>query len=145
MGAQCKTIRSRLGFDRDDPYLSHWHRDHSGGMLRAIEMITSAKVTSASSAPVTIELHPDRPAYRGFVLKGEPVSFPADPTWDEIESAGAVVKKSSEAHTVLNNMFLISGFIPNVTPYETGLMNGIQYFPGAGNWKKMPRWRMSGS
>jgi len=26
-------------------HLSHWHRDHSGGMLKAIKMISEAKET----------------------------------------------------------------------------------------------------
>jgi 7,8-dihydropterin-6-yl-methyl-4-(beta-D-ribofuranosyl)aminobenzene 5'-phosphate synthase len=117
--------------------LSHWHRDHSGGMLRAIKMIESAKFSQKTSPrPVIVDLHPDRPDYRGFVLKGEPISFPADPTWEEIESAGAAVNRSSEAHTVLDNMFLISGFIPGVTPYETGLVNGIRYYSDKGKWEK---------
>jgi 7,8-dihydropterin-6-yl-methyl-4-(beta-D-ribofuranosyl)aminobenzene 5'-phosphate synthase len=97
-------------------------------------MISSAK--SATQSPVAVDLHPARPDYRGFVLKGEPVSFPADPTWEEMESAGATVQKSSQAHTVLDSMFLISGYIPGVTPYETGLVNGIQYYSNTGKWKK---------
>jgi len=117
--------------------LSHWHRDHSGGMIRAIEMIGSAKSAQKfATKPVIVDLHSVRPEYRGFVLKGEPISFPADPTWEEIESAGAKVNRSLDAHTVLDNMFLISGYIPGVTPYETGLVNGIQYYPEKGKWEK---------
>ena len=97
-------------------------------------MISSAK--SDTLSPVTVDLHPTRPDYRGFVLKGEPVSFPADPTWEEIESTEATVQKSSEAHTVLDNMFLISGYIPGVTPYEMGLLNGLQYHAETGKWEK---------
>jgi 7,8-dihydropterin-6-yl-methyl-4-(beta-D-ribofuranosyl)aminobenzene 5'-phosphate synthase len=65
-------------------------------------MISSAK--SATQSPVAVDLHPTRPDYRGFVLKGEPVSFPADPTWEEIESAGATVQKSSQAHRIIVRM-----------------------------------------
>lgn len=33
-------------------------------------------------------------------------------------------------------MFLISGYIPGVMPYETGLVNGIQYFLDTGKGEK---------
>ena len=35
--------------------LSHWHRDHSGGILKAIPMIQEAK---SSKDGLTIDLHP---------------------------------------------------------------------------------------
>lgn len=52
------------------------------------------------------------------------------------KNAGAAVNKASEAHTVLDNMFLISGYIPGVTPYETGLVNGIQYYSDKRKWER---------
>jgi 7,8-dihydropterin-6-yl-methyl-4-(beta-D-ribofuranosyl)aminobenzene 5'-phosphate synthase len=103
-------------------------------MLRAIKMISSAK--SPSLPPVFVDLHPTRPDFRGFALKGEPVSFQADPTWAEIEAAGATIQRSSEPHKVLDDMFLISGYIPSVAPYETGLVNGIQFYEKTGKWEK---------
>jgi 7,8-dihydropterin-6-yl-methyl-4-(beta-D-ribofuranosyl)aminobenzene 5'-phosphate synthase len=64
-----------------------------------------------------VDLHPERPDYRGFQFPGqEPVSLQAVPTFAEIEAAGAKIEKSSKPHTVLDNMFLISGEIPRVTP-----------------------------
>jgi 7,8-dihydropterin-6-yl-methyl-4-(beta-D-ribofuranosyl)aminobenzene 5'-phosphate synthase len=91
-------------------------------------MIKDAKIhESMASQDVTIDLHPSRPDYRGFNMAGQAVSMEADPTFAEIESVGGIVKQSSVAHTVLDDMFLISGEIPRVTPYETGLKNGIRY------------------
>jgi 7,8-dihydropterin-6-yl-methyl-4-(beta-D-ribofuranosyl)aminobenzene 5'-phosphate synthase len=111
---------------------------NAGGMLKAIEMINSAKFQkdSASKSPITVDLHPTRPFYRGFDFGGQPVSMTADPTFAEIEKAGGVIARNSEPHTVLDDMFLVSGYIPGVAPYETGLKNGIQFFEESGKWEK---------
>lgn len=105
-------------------------------------MISSAKKErrreedDISLQPVIVSLHPNRPDYRGALFRGGAVSFPADPTWNEIETAGAIIQRSSEAHTVLDDMFLISGYIPGLTPYEDGLPNGIRYYGEKGKWEK---------
>ena len=108
----------------------------SGGMLKAIEMISEAKKTSSAYEPIIVDLHPDRPEYRGFMIGKNPISFPADPTFAEIEGLGAVVSKSSAPHTVLDDMFLISGFIPSSAPYETGLKGGIRIQDTSKGWEK---------
>ena len=56
------------------------------------------------------------------------------PTFDQLTIAGAVVNKSKEAHTILDDMFLISGEIPRLTPYETGLKNAVRYDPEENDW-----------
>lgn len=99
-------------------------------------MISEARKANATSQPLIIDLHPDRPEYRGFMISGNPVSFPADPTFDEIEGAGGVVSKSSVPHTVLDDMFLISGFIPPSAAYETGLKGGISIQDTSKGWEK---------
>ncbi|KAJ5377671.1 uncharacterized protein N7496_005080 [Penicillium cataractarum] len=114
--------------------LSHWHRDHSGGLGRAIRMIKDAKQSSRRSDDLVVDLHPDRPVYRGIALPEHIISLEADPTFDELTDAGAVVSKSSEAHTILDDMFLISGEIPRLTPYETGLKNAVRYDPEENDW-----------
>ncbi|KAJ5816283.1 Metallo-beta-lactamase superfamily protein [Penicillium robsamsonii] len=115
-------------------HLSHWHRDHSGGLLRAIRMINDAKRAESRSEDLVMDLHPDRPVYRGIALPEHIISLEADPTFEEIEGAGAVVDKRSEPHTVLDDFFLISGEIPRVTPYETGLKNAVRYDPDENDW-----------
>lgn len=107
---------------------------HAGGLLRAIRMIKDAKQAECLSEELVADLHPDRPAYRGFALPEHIISFEADPTFDEIEVAGASVDKRSEPHTVLNDFFLVSGEIPRVTPYETGLKNAVRYDPDENDW-----------
>jgi len=117
-------------------HLSHWHRDHSGGMLKAISMILSSQKENPSSPQsLTIDLHPNRPTYRGFKTRETIISMEADPNFSEITSAGALVTKNPEAHTVLSNQFLISGYIPRTTPYETGLQNGARFDPSTEKWE----------
>ncbi|KAK5171496.1 uncharacterized protein LTR77_004641 [Saxophila tyrrhenica] len=111
--------------------LSHWHRDHSGGMLQAISMIQSSKPPGAD--PVRVDLHPSRPTYRGLQPPGLPVvSLEPDPTFEAIEQAGGVVEKHDVAHTVAGGAFMVSGEIPRVTPYERGLRFGVRYVEGGG-------------
>ncbi|KAL1968157.1 hypothetical protein VTN77DRAFT_2288 [Rasamsonia byssochlamydoides] len=115
--------------------LSHWHRDHSGGMLKAIRMIKEAKKAKGlADTNVVVDVHPSRPDYRGFLLGDKIVSLEADPTFEEMEEAGAIVHQHSEVHTVLDDMFLISDEIPRRTTYETGLRNGMRYVREEGEW-----------
>ncbi|KAJ5306382.1 hypothetical protein PENANT_c017G09347 [Penicillium antarcticum] len=114
--------------------LSHWHRDHSGGLPQAIRMINEAKKAQGRSDEIIVDLHPDRPVYRGIALPEVTISLEADPTFKELEYAGSSVDKRAEPHTVLDNFFLISGEIPRVTPYETGLRNAVRYDPDENDW-----------
>ncbi|KAJ5918389.1 hypothetical protein N7454_010764 [Penicillium verhagenii] len=114
--------------------LSHWHRDHSGGLLRAIRMIKDAKRAQGLPDDLVVDLHPDRPAYRGMAAAETIVSLEADPTFAEITGAGAVINKSSISHTILDDMFLVSGEIPRVTPYETGLKGAVRFEPETKEW-----------
>lgn len=118
--------------------LSHWHRDHSGGMLKVLQMIDAARSQNANAQslpPVQVDLHPARPDYRGVQPPDLPViSFQADPSFSEIEQMGAIVKKNDKPHTVLDDMFLVSGEIPRVTPYEKGLRAGVRYEEAKGKW-----------
>ena len=112
-------------------HLSHWHRDHSGGMLKAIKMINEAK---SDGKPVHVDLHPDRPDFRG-IMADEPISLEADPSFEDVVAAGANLQKEGKAHTILGGAFLISGEIPRVTPYEVGLRRGIRYVASKGQWE----------
>ncbi|ORY11971.1 beta-lactamase-like protein [Clohesyomyces aquaticus] len=116
-------------------HLSHWHRDHSGGMLAAVKMIQDAKSSSTSPSigknkDVVVDLHPNRPIYRGVATPMGTLSLEADPSFEEIEKAGGVVDKHDEAHEVLENRFLISGEIPRVVEYEHGIKWGVRFVEG---------------
>lgn len=129
--------------------LSHWHRDHSGlsvrrcfstrsllpgGLLRAIRSVNCAKHAKGVSRDTVVDVHPERPDYRGFALGEKIISLKADPSFEEIEAAGATVTKHDETHTVLDNLFLISGEIPRLTPYETGLKGAMRYDRDEKDW-----------
>ncbi|KAJ6157412.1 hypothetical protein N7470_005004 [Penicillium chermesinum] len=114
--------------------LSHWHRDHSGGLEKAINMIQEAKQAAGRTEKVVVDLHPDRPAYRGMASPERIISIEADPTFEQLVAAGATVEKHDEPHTVLDDMFLISGEIPRVTKYETGLKGSVTWDPEAKDW-----------
>ncbi|WPG97898.1 Hypothetical protein R9X50_00068100 [Acrodontium crateriforme] len=118
-------------------HLSHWHRDHSGGMIQALRMIHAAKVAAGRERDrVVVDLHPARPDFRGMTTSLGPVSLEADPSFDEIEATGAKVVKCDEVHTVLEDMFLVSGEIPRLTDYEQGVKRGLRYDTKTGQWSE---------
>ncbi|KAK5690701.1 hypothetical protein LTR17_025873 [Elasticomyces elasticus] len=110
--------------------LSHWHRDHSGGMLKVLSM-----TEAAGAKPVTVDLHPARPDYRGIMTPMGPISLEADPTFDEIAAAGGILDKHDEAHNVLEDFFTVSGEIPRVTDYELGIKRGVRFTKETGKWE----------
>ncbi|KAF2176370.1 hypothetical protein K469DRAFT_723219 [Zopfia rhizophila CBS 207.26] len=112
-------------------HLSHWHRDHSGGMLAAISMINSSKNSQSNSTPLIVDLHPARPTYRGVQTPVGILSLEADPTFKEMKEAGGVVEKNGTAHEVLHSYFLVSGEIPRVTSYEHGIKRGVRFENGS--------------
>ncbi|KAF2256465.1 hypothetical protein BU26DRAFT_545785 [Trematosphaeria pertusa] len=128
-------LRADLG-SVEHIHLSHYHRDHSGGLLKAIRMINSARPAGAS--PVTVDLHPNRPEFRGINAGGLPITLEADPTFDEVERAGGIVTKNADAHTALDDTFFISGEIPRITPYEQGIPGGIRLDKADGEWQPDP-------
>lgn len=111
-------------------------------MLKAIQMILEAKkksnlqLQSGNNAALVVDLHPSRPDYRRVKIGTESISLEADPTFAEIEAAGATIVKNSTPHTLLDDFFLISGEIPRVTPYEIGLKNGIRFHESTKSWVK---------
>lgn len=106
----------------------------TGGLEKAIKMIQDAKQAAGRTDKVVVDLHPARPEYRGLALSERIVSLEADPTFDELSTAGATVEKHPEAHTILDDMFLVSGEIPRVTKYEAGLKGSVQWDPEAKDW-----------
>ena len=101
-------------------------------------MISNAKKTKGTARDdVVVDLHPDRPDYRGFSIGSEAISMEAEPTLAVMETAGATVETSSATHTVLDNMFLISGEIPRVTLYEVGLKKGLRFMESSNCGRRM--------
>ena len=121
-------------------YSQHWHADHSGGILTALELIKADNPNTS----VIVDLHPDRPIARG--IKPPPFDkiiarLPEDPTFEQITAAGGQVEKHGEAHTVNDGAIYISGEIPRVTEHEKGLIGGCQYVEladGKFEWQDKP-------
>lgn len=111
----------RLGVDLgrvDGIVLSHGHWDHCGAMLRALEMI---QLRNGGRA-VPTWMHPDM--YRTRAMKAPDGSFrPFEdvPTAAMLEARGARVVHARTAQHVLDDLFYVSGEIPRVTPFESGL------------------------
>lgn len=97
-------------------------------------MIKDAKQAKGRSDDLVVDVHPDRPTYRGIALPQQIISLEADPSFEEIVDAGAVLDKRDDAHTVLDDMFLISGEIPRKTTYETGLKASVRFDAEEQDW-----------
>jgi 7,8-dihydropterin-6-yl-methyl-4-(beta-D-ribofuranosyl)aminobenzene 5'-phosphate synthase len=114
----------RLGIDLSDiesVFLSHWHWDHSGGLIDVVTAIAAARL-DVGRPPPQIDVHPHRPDRRGVQLPdGRVMLLPIDPTIDELEAAGAIVTAFDTDHPVADGFFHGSGEIARNTPFETGL------------------------
>lgn len=126
-----RRLRSEIG-KIEHITLSHYHRDHSGGLTTAIELIN---LNDPGSKKVVVDVHPDRPAYRG-VQADQPISLEADPSFEELEAAGATLLKSDQPHTVLDDFFLVSGEIPRKTNYEDGIYGGLRFNDSTARWEE---------
>lgn len=103
-------------------------------MLRAVKMVNAAK--KPEDPKVVVDLHPDRPDFRGITVPIMQMSLQADPSFAEIEQAGGVVEKNAETHAICDNFFVTSGAIPRVTEYEHGFRRGARYVIEKGAWEK---------
>jgi 7,8-dihydropterin-6-yl-methyl-4-(beta-D-ribofuranosyl)aminobenzene 5'-phosphate synthase len=125
----------RLGVDLSEiewVFLSHWHYDHSGGLPQVLSAITAARALAGRSAPV-VDLHPDRPDQRGFLLpSGVMVMLPEEPTLGAIAEAGGEVVSRGDAHAICEGFFYGSGEIARTTAYETGLPGHHSFRGGRG-------------
>ena len=111
----------RLGFDMggiESIVLSHGHWDHSGAMLLALEMIQ----LSNGGRPVPTYMHPGM--YRSRAMKaadGSMRPFADVPSQAQLEQAGALVVNAIEPQLILDDLYYVSGEIPRVTAFETGM------------------------
>lgn len=121
-----------------DVVLSHGHWDHAGGLTVAVEQIAKARGAGA----VNCYMHPAMFAQRGATLPSG-IIFPMEPVpqIDELTRAGATVINSAEPQRVGHGAFYVSGEIPRVTPYETGLPGHVRMSVDGKNWEPDP-WLM---
>lgn len=106
----------------DRVVFSHWHSDHTGGLLSFLRLRDS---------PCIVDVHPDRPILRGIApgptFQDVICAIPPDPTFTQIVEVGGVVEKHPEAHPVAGNTVWVSGEIARVTKYETGMASAVRW------------------
>ncbi len=128
----------RLGFDVgrvDGIVLSHGHWDHCGAMVRALEMIQ----LSNGGRAVPTYMHPGM--YRTRAMKerdGSMRPFEDVPTPAMLEQQGALVVHSTEPQCVLDELFYVSGEIPRVTGFETGMPGQYRRTVDGSDWEPDP-------
>ncbi|KAJ7594426.1 beta-lactamase-like protein [Mycena floridula] len=113
--------------------ISHWHSDHTGGLLSFLE-----HRKKATTIPCIVDVHPDRPIARGIApgpnydkVVG---ALASDPSLAAISSNG-VFELHTEGHTVAG--LWVSGEIPRVTSFEKGILGGMRWIEdssGQGQW-----------
>ena len=128
---------TRLGIDFGDietVVLSHGHWDHGGGLLKAFELMQEAM----PERNVPIYLHPGMFAERGQRQPdGGVLPMGLLPTPEELATAGAAPVITEAPQLLLDAMFYVSGEIPRVTKYETGLQNHVRR-NASGAWEADP-------
>jgi 7,8-dihydropterin-6-yl-methyl-4-(beta-D-ribofuranosyl)aminobenzene 5'-phosphate synthase len=128
---------TRLGIDFgaiETVVLSHGHWDHGGGLLKAFELMQRA----TPGRKVPIYLHPGMFAERGQRQPdGGVLPMAILPTPDELTAAGAASVVTNAPQFLFDGMFYVSGEIPRVTSYETGLQNHVRRSAN-GDWEADP-------
>ena len=114
--------------------ISHWHADHSGGLLSFLKYRNEHQSNygqQGGSVAVVADLHPNRPIARGIA---PPPTFtkvicrlPEDPTFEDIRTLGGIVELHDEPHVVAGDTVYISGEIPRVTEFERGLLGSVRW------------------
>jgi 7,8-dihydropterin-6-yl-methyl-4-(beta-D-ribofuranosyl)aminobenzene 5'-phosphate synthase len=125
----------QLGIDLsvvESVVLSHGHWDHAGGMLRAIDLIRAG----GRNRDLPYYAHPGMFRTRGRKMPdGEMQPMEDVPSVADLTAHGARVVNTRDPQTLLDDMFYLSGEIPRVTPFETGLPG---HFAKTENWEPDP-------
>lgn len=109
-------------------FLSHWLSDHSSALPEVVATVAEARGKAGFTAPVVVDLHPNRPGQRGILLPtGTMIMLPPEPSFEAMEAAGGRVVKHAETHALCEGFFLGSGEIDRVTEYEQGLVGHYSF------------------
>jgi 7,8-dihydropterin-6-yl-methyl-4-(beta-D-ribofuranosyl)aminobenzene 5'-phosphate synthase len=118
----------------DAVVLSHGHWDHGGGLLAAIRA-----VARHGAPPVECLVHPGMFAQRALTTPAGVLSVHAPlPDAQALTSAGARVVSTREPQAVAGGAFFVSGEIPRVTAYETGLPGHVRRSADGQAWEPDP-------
>ncbi|HEU0203634.1 MAG TPA: MBL fold metallo-hydrolase [Burkholderiaceae bacterium] len=128
----------RLAFDMgriESIVLSHGHFDHAGGMLRALELI---QLRNGGRA-VPAYMHPGMYRSRAMLAAdGSMRPFADVPSPAQLEAQGAAVVHATEPQSILDGLFYISGEIPRVTAFETGMQGQHRRTEDGQGWEPDP-------
>jgi 7,8-dihydropterin-6-yl-methyl-4-(beta-D-ribofuranosyl)aminobenzene 5'-phosphate synthase len=128
----------RLGFDMGIVgaiVLSHGHWDHAGAMVRALEMIQIANGGRA----VPTYMHPGM--YRTRAVKeadGSMKRFEDVPKAERLAQHGAQVVHATQPLLALDRAFYVSGEIPRLTAFETGMRGQYRLSDDGAHWEPDP-------
>jgi 7,8-dihydropterin-6-yl-methyl-4-(beta-D-ribofuranosyl)aminobenzene 5'-phosphate synthase len=112
---------SRLGVDLaplEAIVLSHGHWDHSGAMVRALQLARDRN----GGRDVLCCTHPDMFRSRALKLPDGSLRPMEDvPSVADLEANGGKVASTREAQTIAGDTVFVSGEIPRTNDFETGL------------------------
>jgi 7,8-dihydropterin-6-yl-methyl-4-(beta-D-ribofuranosyl)aminobenzene 5'-phosphate synthase len=112
--------------------LSHGHWDHSGGMLKALDLIHAGN----GGRPIPYYAHPGMYRSRGRYMAGGKVLRSKDvPTPAEVTARGANVVSTDTAQVLLDDAFYLSGEIPRVTAFERGFPGHVRRTLDGQGWE----------
>ncbi len=115
--------------------LSHGHWDHAGGIPRALSLIVQANGGRA----VPLLLHPGMFRPRGLRQPDGGVLPMQDiPAPEEWAMLGAEPVVTDAPQTCLDGRFFVSGEIPRITAYETGLAGQVCRPTDGADWAADP-------
>jgi 7,8-dihydropterin-6-yl-methyl-4-(beta-D-ribofuranosyl)aminobenzene 5'-phosphate synthase len=128
----------RLGLDFgaiEAAVLSHGHWDHAGGLPMALSLMRQANPGRTPD----VYVHPDTFRQRGSQgAAGEVLPHKAIPSAAELEAIGARVIATALPTAIADGLFYVSGEIPRVTPYETGVLNHVRRTADGAAWEPDP-------
>ena len=126
---------TRLGADLgkvESIVLSHGHWDHSGAMFLALGAIRARN----GGRRVPYYAHPGMFRTRGMRLPNGTVRVMDDvPGIDDLTAQGAQVICTTEPQLLLDDLFLVSGEVPRVTPFERGLPGQVRKTADGKDWE----------